>query len=363
MPRPLTSTPVAAMKISSMPARRVQASVILLLFLAAVCFIVMTGKSDGDESDSIVSASQSIATLQAEDFDLESSFKRLGILPTDLIRFSSTCDSKAYAHRSTLQKRLNISTPSSRALRSSDARLIVLDQVFDGISPFQDFPHPAFKPLIEDAVRLRGWGSTSPVFSRLINETRPDIVIEVGSFMGASAIHMARVSKSLGLNPLILCLDDFRGWPAFHKATRNLKQQNGDVMLLQTFLKNVQSGGHDDVILPVPYSTAHTLTALCHWGVQADLIEVDAGHDFHSAWIDINLAHRLLKPGGVMFGHDYFAKGDSAGVRRAVTLFARLNGYDVQPDGEHWVLRSVTEVREEGPRVINVDREVPAGES
>lgn len=70
----------------------------------------------------------------------------------------------------------------------------------------------------------------------------------------------------------------------------------------------------------------------------ADLIEVDAGHDFHSAWSDINRAHKLLRPGGVLFGHDYFTSYDNRGVRRAVDLFAKVHGFKVNTDGEHWVI-------------------------
>ena len=91
-------------------------------------------------------------------------------------------------------------------------------------------------------------------------------------------------------------------------------------------------------VLPLSFSTASALRALCEWGVYADLIEVDAGHDFHSAWADINLAWAVLRPGGVMFGHDYFTSADDRGVRRAVTLFARVKGLAVWPHGQHWVL-------------------------
>lgn len=59
-------------------------------------------------------------------------------------------------------------------------------------------------------------------------------------------------------------------------------------------------------------------------GVYSDFIEIDAGHDFKSAWADINRAYRNLRLGGVIFGHDYFKEVDNRGVRRAVNLFAQM---------------------------------------
>eukprot|EP00897_Mesotaenium_endlicherianum_P002122 jgi/Mesen1/1938/ME000146S01021 len=109
---------------------------------------------------------------------------------------------------------------------------------------------------------------------------------------------------------------------------------------MQQFLENVMAYKQENVILPVPFSTAHSLTAFCDWGITADLIEVDAGHDFHSAWMDINAAYPLLTPKGVMFGHDYHNKADKYGVKRAVDLFAKTKGLRVEPDGQHWILRN-----------------------
>lgn len=156
------------------------------------------------------------------------------------------------------------------------------------------------------------------MFAELIETVRPATVVE----LGASALHMAAAARNLSLSWTILCVDDFRGW-------------HGDALLLQ---QQFMAGGEETRVLPLPYSTASALAALCEWGVRADLVEVDAGHDFHSAWADINLAWAVLRPGGVMFGHDYFTAADHRSVRRAVTLFAKVKGLTVTPNGQHWVL-------------------------
>ncbi|MQM18829.1 hypothetical protein Taro_051825 [Colocasia esculenta] len=218
----------------------------------------------------------------------------------------------------------------------------LFDRLFNGTSPFAGFPPPHAAPLLRPN-RLRGWGSKAPVFQSLIEAVRPRVIVEVGTFLGASALHMANLTSDLGT--IILCLDDFRGWPGFRRMPppkkdlfKDIADLNGDVVLMYQFMQNVVASGEEDRVLPVPFSTASGLAALCEWGVYADLVEVDAGHDFHSAWQDINLAWEVVRPGGIMFGHDYHNSADRHGVRRAVDLFARTKGLRVQPNGQHWVL-------------------------
>lgn len=227
----------------------------------------------------------------------------------------------------------------SRPVRPDSVRQRILYRVFNGTSPYDDFPPAHLTQLIRPK-RVKGWGSYGAVFENLIRKVRPKVIIEVGTFLGASAIHMAELTRRFGLDTQILCLDDFRGWPGFRDKVNYTPMLNGDVLLLPQFLQNVIYFNATGSILPVPFSTGSGLDKLCEWGVMADLIEVDAGHDFHSAWADINRAQKLLRPGGVLFGHDYFTSYDNGGVRRAVDLFARVKGFKIKVDGQHWVIDS-----------------------
>ncbi|XP_023514987.1 uncharacterized protein LOC111779144 [Cucurbita pepo subsp. pepo] len=227
----------------------------------------------------------------------------------------------------------------SPALPHPQVRLAVLQKVFNGKSPFLNFPPPHVAELLHPK-KIKGWGSTGAVFENLVRQVKPRTIIEVGSFLGASATHMANLTRQLGLDTQILCVDDFRGWPGFLDRFKDLWMINGDVSLLYQFMQNVVAMNASDSVIPLPFSTGSVLDSLCEWGVYGDLIEVDAGHDFNSAWSDINRAYRILRPGGVLFGHDYFTAADNRGVRRAVNLFAQINGFKVKVDGQHWVLVS-----------------------
>ncbi|XP_055814976.1 uncharacterized protein LOC129884715 [Solanum dulcamara] len=227
------------------------------------------------------------------------------------------------------------------AVPPQDIRHKILERVFKGTSPWENFPPSHVDNLLRKKW-IKGWGSKGAVFENLIRRVRPKTIIEVGTFLGASALHMVELTRRLGLDGTqIICIDDFRGWPGFsdHLRMKGMKMVNGDVLLMYQFMQNVMEANATEAVVYMPFSSGSALEKLCEWGVFGELIEVDAGHDFHSAWSDINRAFKLLKPGsngGVIFGHDYFTAADNRGVRRAVKLFARVHNLTVQVDGQHW---------------------------
>ena len=210
---------------------------------------------------------------------------------------------------------------------------------YNATSPYDNFPPAHVRGLLRDK-RLKGWGSYGEVFEHLIQRVKPKVIIEVGTFLGASALHMAELTRKLGIDSLIICIDDFRGWLGFRDLVGFVIMVNGDVLLQYQFMQNVVQNNATGSVLPVPFSRGSTLEILCEWGVFGDLIEIDAGYDFNSAWADINRAYRIVRPGGVVLGHGYFTAADNRGGRRAVNLFAQMNGLKIQTDGQHWVIDS-----------------------
>ncbi|KAJ4728045.1 S-adenosyl-L-methionine-dependent methyltransferase [Melia azedarach] len=239
----------------------------------------------------------------------------------------------------TLLDNFRVTTDCADSIPPQLVRPTILDKIFNGSSPYTNFPPPHVSQLLRRS-RIKGWGSYGAVFKHLINKVKPRVIIEVGTFLGASALHMSNLTRQLGLDTQILCIDDFRGWPGFRDKLNDIQMINGNVLLYYQFMQNVIYHDATELVLPVPFSSGSALMKLCEWGVAGDLIEIDAGHDFNSAWADINRAWRILRPGGVIFGHDYFTAADNRGVRRAVNLFAKINGLQIHTDGQHWVIYS-----------------------
>ena len=191
---------------------------------------------------------------------------------------------------------------------------------------------------------LQGWGSQAAVFKQIMAKLRPSKMIEVGSWKGASAIHMANLAKSLGIDDFVLlCVDTWLGSPE-HWAVRDspdympcLKLCNGYPQLYWQFLANVTLSGHSDCIVPFPISSDGAAQFLRTKSVVFDAAYIDAGHEYRSVRNDLEAFWPLVRPGGVMFGDDFVAGWH--GVVRAVSEFADSRGCQLHLASEgKWVI-------------------------
>ena len=179
-----------------------------------------------------------------------------------------------------------------------------------------------------------GWNSRRQVFSDLIREVRPTTIIEVGTWLGASAIHMALHCQKTNLQTKIWCVDTWLGSEEFWYSDltdRDLRMRNGYPQVYFDFLANVVQHGYQDVIVPVPATSLIAARVLASQGIVADLIYIDGSHNYDDVIADIRAYRPLLRSGGVMFGDDYEWKD----VRNAVleTLMPH------EHMDQHWIYR------------------------
>lgn len=169
---------------------------------------------------------------------------------------------------------------------------------------------------------VTGWNSTSPVFAELLSSVECGRVLEIGSWMGASAIHMA------GLVPdaHILCVDtwlgstEFVGSPKWGHVPRELHMVHGWPHVYYRFLANVVLSNNAGRITPFPMDSRHACQWLHQRGFKFDAVYVDAGHEVFDVVDDIAWAIKLVRPGGVVFGDDYNPT-DTPGVVEAVSAY------------------------------------------
>ena len=204
---------------------------------------------------------------------------------------------------------------------------------------YAGFPHHEF------TLDVQGWHSEVPIFRTLMASAKPRIVVELGTWKGASALHMCELASELGLDPFtLICVDTWLGgtWHWLNRKDPNgfagLGCRHGFPSLYYQFLANVAHTGHQDKVVPFPNTTeiASRFFKTVR-GLEVDLLYIDAGHYFEDVFSDLRNWWPLVRPGGTIFGDDFSA--NFPGVEQAVRRFCgemHLPSFEVQ--GEKWVL-------------------------
>ena len=193
------------------------------------------------------------------------------------------------------------------------------------------------------------------VFEQLVNKLpsySPVTVIEVGSWKGLSTTTMAGVLKRYGFDgdgSSIIAIDTWLGAPEFwtwgletNDPSRSLFLKNGYPSVFYVFTKNVKKLGYENIIAPFPISSAQGADVLTQRQIKADIVYIDASHEYDPALQDIQLYWKLLKVGGVMLGDDYLFP-NWPGVIKAVDEFAASVGQVPTISGVVWSLQKKKE--------------------
>ena len=132
-------------------------------------------------------------------------------------------------------------------------------------------------------VDMQGWNSAHPFFAVAIRLVQPQVVIELGVWKGMSTIEMARLMKAEGIDGEILAVDTWLGSSGhLSQAGRRdeLRPVQGYPTLYRTFLANVATAGHTDVVTPLAMDGTSAAVALARQGVRARIIPIHAGHAY-----------------------------------------------------------------------------------
>jgi hypothetical protein len=206
-------------------------------------------------------------------------------------------------------------------------------EIFD-VSPYDEFDSSPYE------IDLQGWNSVHPSFARIIDKIAPSLIVEVGSWKGASAIHMAGLAKAHKPDCRVICIDT---WTASNEALwlrpelrDSYQRLNGFPTVYWQFLANVVLSGLSDTILPLPVTGLCGAEILAHFNITADLIYIDAGHSMDDVLSDLNHYWPLVSPGGCLIGDDYMDWWP--GVCQAATRFAADNSLRLMAEDEKFFL-------------------------
>lgn len=200
-----------------------------------------------------------------------------------------------------------------------------MNDIYDGVAP-----------SLVDSDKT-GWGGDNELLKEMVASVRPKIIVEVGTFLGESAITMGRECARLNLVTAIFCVDTWLGGHEFWTIPDlggGLFRVNGYPTLYRKFLANVVAAGLQETIIPIPSSSDAGPLIFAHRNLLADLIYIDGSHQEDSCLIDLTRYYRILRPGGRMFGHDVGADT----VRGALDQFCANQKLHWREERGCWIL-------------------------
>lgn len=161
-----------------------------------------------------------------------------------------------------------------------------------------------------------GWFHHGQRILELLDAARPLSVVELGTWLGASAIGMARLVRRWG--GTVTCVDT---WGGDLDATGGAPPNRQPVMLWSCARAMVAAGVGATVRL-IP---ALTSEAAHYWHEPIDCLYVDADHSYAGTLADLDAWMPHVRPGGLVMGDDY---GSSLypGVKQAWDEFEAAHG-------------------------------------
>ena len=181
----------------------------------------------------------------------------------------------------------------------------LLQVLHRGVNPYTNFPAAQWAGRWYDDP-----GARRDILKRNLDKALPQqrptgIVVEVGSFVGESAIYQAKHLKSKGADAVVLCIDTWYGGIDHYKgAPEKINHHFGRPDLFYRFMANVILHQCQDMILPVAIDSLNGARLLNLLNIQPAFVYVDASHEQGDAGRDYEAYWDVLPSGGVMMVDD-----------------------------------------------------------
>lgn len=163
----------------------------------------------------------------------------------------------------------------------------------------------------------------------LVSDGEIRVVVEVGSFCGASACFIGEYIKKNKIPAVIICVDTWCGdinmWLKSDFSTI-MNKPDGQPKLFENFISTVRRYNMQDVIVPLRVSSVVAARMLAVLKYKIDIVYLDSAHEAGETFMELNLYYDLLKKGGVIFGDDYKI---FPAVKKDVDLFSKFIEQDI----------------------------------
>lgn len=147
-----------------------------------------------------------------------------------------------------------------------------------------------------------------------------DNIVEIGSFFGRSSLALA-----LGLRPgsRLYCVDTWAGSPNEQEAHAQLKEKQGDYGAMR-FYANLWPHIDAGWVIPIRMRSENAAELFSQLGIRFDMVFIDGEHTTEAVERDIRCYSKLLRPGGMISGHDIDWETVAAGVNKCACVYKRI---------------------------------------
>lgn len=182
-----------------------------------------------------------------------------------------------------------------------------------------------------DTTQTPGWFHHGAKILELVEQHQPTVCVELGTWLGASAIPVARAIRRWG--GTLTCVDTWAGDVHPPETSRPSAP-----WMLVSCVRNITDAG---VGANVRLIATTTLLAAAWWSQPLDYLYIDADHSYDAVRADLAAWVPHVKPGGLILGDDY-GSGLYPGVQDAWDEFEREHGltltrYQSTPPDRHGV--------------------------
>ena len=182
--------------------------------------------------------------------------------------------------------------------------------------------------------KIPGWNGDHPIFRRVIEQVKPDVVVEVGCWHGHGSIHLAGL-----FDGHLYCVDTWLGGfdHLYHwdKEDCHIPRKDGYPWLYFSWLHNIASFPYAHRVHPMPMTSLTGAHVLSNNGVKAGVIVIDASHQYLDVFADLQHYGEILTAGGAMICDDFRSH---EGVFHAVLRYKHEHHFNLEEVGPFAVL-------------------------
>lgn len=181
-----------------------------------------------------------------------------------------------------------------------------------------------------DPTKTPGWFHHGAKILELVEQHKPKVCVELGTWQGASAIPVALAIRRWG--GMLTCVDTWAG--DVHPTSDTSAAAPWMLVSCARYITAAGVGANVRLI------AATTLEAAAVWTEPIDYLYIDAGHSYDAARADLAAWVPHVRPGGLILGDDYGHRL-FPGVKRAWDafehahdlVFTRYQSTPPDPDG------------------------------